>query len=153
MRLSNGRASPVRTVMLTRAVLAMVTFSSWMVNVRTSIFTVRIPVWNRNGLTLRSVGSSGILLLVHCVRERCVAHRRVRRVLGVLCIWVCLLCLSFPSCLQDSGYGGVPITGHALWAEVGGGIICVTLGKSSVVHKNALGFFGVMGVIPVIWCL
>ena len=27
----------------------------------------------------------------------------------------CLLCLSFPKCLQDSGYGGVPIAGHAHW--------------------------------------
>ena len=34
-----------------------------------------------------------------------------------------------PSCVQDSGYKGVPIAGHAFWAEVGGGIFCVTLGE------------------------
>ena len=60
----------------------------------------------------------------------------------------CLLCLSFPSYLQDSGYEGVPITGHALWAEVGGGILCVTLGEFSGLHKNVLGFFRMVGVIP-----
>ena len=54
--------------------------SSWMANVRTSSFIVRIPVWNRSGLTLRAVGLSGILLPVHCVQGRCVAYRRVRRV-------------------------------------------------------------------------
>ena len=57
------------TVMLARATLAMVTFLSWMANVRTSFFTVRIPVWNRSGLTLRSVGSSGTLLPVLCGLE------------------------------------------------------------------------------------
>ena len=31
-------------------------------NVRTSFFTVRIPVWNRSGFMLRSVGSGSILL-------------------------------------------------------------------------------------------
>ena len=43
--------------MLARATLVMVTFLSWMANVRTSFFTVQIPLWNRSGLTLRSVGS------------------------------------------------------------------------------------------------
>ena len=43
--LKNGRASPVWTVVLARATLVMVTFLSWMSNVRTSFFTVRIPVW------------------------------------------------------------------------------------------------------------
>ena len=52
----------------------------WMANVKTSFLAARIPVWNRSGLTLRSVGSSAILLPVHCVQERCVAFRRVRRV-------------------------------------------------------------------------
>ena len=61
-RSSSGRASPVRTVKLTRAGLTMVIFWSWMVNVRTSSFIVRIPVWSRSGLTLRSDGSNNILL-------------------------------------------------------------------------------------------
>ena len=34
-----------------------------------------------------------------------------------------------------SGHGGVPIVGHAHWAEVGGGIICVSLGELSGLHK------------------
>ena len=102
---------------LARAVLVMVTFLSWVANVRTSVFTVRIPVWNRSGLTLRSVGSSGILLPVPFLRQVqkwCVAYRRVRRVhllllrrvlevvhfgvwllLGVLCIWRVLALLVF----------------------------------------------------------
>ena len=73
--------------------------------------------------------------------------------LGVLCVWEGAGFASVSPCLQDSGYGGVLVTGHALWAEVGGGIICVTLGDSCVVHKNVLGFIGVVGVIPFIWCL
>ena len=31
-----------------------------------------------------------------------------------------------PCCVQDKGYLGVPPAGHALWAEVGGGITFVT---------------------------
>ena len=44
------------------------------------------------------------------------------------------LCWNYPSYLQDSGYGGVLIAGHAVLAEVGGGIICVTLGEFTGVH-------------------
>ena len=33
---------------------------------------------------------------------------------GVLCVWRYKLCRFTPSCLQDSGYAGVPIAGHAL---------------------------------------
>ena len=101
--------------MLARATLAMVTFLSWMANVRTSFFTVRIPVWNRSGLTLRSVGSGSILLPAHCGLGWYVACQRVRRVLlllfgewrmggfstfgvlwellGVLCVWEMLVLL------------------------------------------------------------
>ena len=39
--------------------------------------------------------------------------------LGVLCMWRVLFLLIFPSYVQDSGYRGMPIAGHALWAEVG----------------------------------
>ena len=55
--------------MLARASLAMVTFLSWMANVRTSFFTVRIPVWNRSGLTLRSGGLENMLFLVPFFEE------------------------------------------------------------------------------------
>ena len=57
---SNGRVSPVRTMKPTFAAFSMVTSLSWMANVRTSFFIVRILVWNRNGLTLRSVGSNNM---------------------------------------------------------------------------------------------
>ena len=72
--------------------------------------------------------------------------------LGVLCIWEVLALLGFPLHLQDSGYGDVPIAGHALWAEVGGGIPCVTLGEFSGLHKSVLIFVRVGGVIPFVWC-
>ena len=36
-----------------------------------------------------------------------------------------------PFCAQDLGYIGVPPAGHALWAEVGGGITCVTSGENA----------------------
>ena len=71
---------------------------------------------------------------------------------GLVRMGGCCLCQFFPSCLQDSGYGGVSIAGHALWAEVGGGILCVTLGEFSGLHKHAPDFFWVVGVIPLIWC-
>ena len=51
----------VHTMVPTRGGLTKVTFLSWMFNVRTSFFTGRIPVRNRNGLTLRSVGFDNML--------------------------------------------------------------------------------------------
>ena len=39
----------------------------------------------------------------------------------------CVLC----ACTQDLGSFGVPPAGHALWAEVGGGITFVTPGKNT----------------------
>ena len=49
VQFSDGGVSPVRTMKDTCAVSAMVTFLSWMADVRTSFFIVRIPVGNRNG--------------------------------------------------------------------------------------------------------
>ena len=69
--------------------------------------------------------------------------------LAVLCMWECLLCLSFPSYLQDSGYEGVPITGHAQWAEVGGCILCVTLGEFSGGAQKMCSFFQDGGSNPI----
>ena len=83
-RPSNERASPVRTVKLACAALAMVTFLSWTAIVRTSFFNARIPVWNRSRSTLRSVGSGNILHPVPCGQELCVVCQRVRRVHLVL---------------------------------------------------------------------
>ena len=54
----------------------------------------------------------------------------------VLALLVCSL-LS-----QDLGYAGVRIAGHALWAEVGGGIIFVVLWEFSGFFINALGKSG-----------
>ena len=41
--------------------------------------------------------------------------------------WLCWA----PCCVQDLGYSGVPPAGHALWAEVGGGITFVTSGENT----------------------
>ena len=62
--------SCLSTVMMARAGMTMVAFLSWMVNARTSFFTPRIPVRSRKGLTLRSVGSSNMLLSVLLVKGR-----------------------------------------------------------------------------------
>ena len=56
--------SPVPMMKDTCAALAMVTFLSWMANVRMSSFIVRIPAGNKNGSTLRSVGSNNMFLPV-----------------------------------------------------------------------------------------
>ena len=45
---------------------------------------------------------------------------------------------------------GVPIAGHAHWAEVGGGIFCVTLREFTGLHKSAPYVFRVMEVVPFI---
>ena len=51
-----------------------------------------------------------------------------------------------PSCVQGSGYAGVPIAGHAHWAAVGGGsrssLVCTKVRPSF--WGNGCGFIGVM---------
>ena len=42
-----------------------------------------------------------------------------------------------PSCVQGSGDAGVPIAGHSHWAEVGGGIVFVTYGEFTGMHKSS----------------
>ena len=79
--------------------------------VRTSFFTVRIPVWRRRGFTLRSVGSGNILFPVPCGQELLFAfvcagficcrykgcgERRFLGLLGALCIWGYQLCWCTP---------------------------------------------------------
>ena len=63
--------------------------------------------------------------------------------LGVLCIWKILVLLV--CCVQDLGYVGVPPAGHALWAEVGGGITFVTSRENASQFMkrsvSILGFF------------
>ena len=55
----------------------------------------------------------------------------------VLCAsWVYLFLYFTPLCVQSLGIKDVPSTGHALWAEVGGGIIFVTPGKFAGKHKK-----------------
>ena len=64
----------------TRVGLAMVTSLSWMANAKTSAFIVRILAGNRNGSTLRSVGSNNMFPLVLCLgQEWHVVCQRVRR--------------------------------------------------------------------------
>ena len=112
----------------TCAVSAMVTYLSWMADVRTSFFIVRILVGNRNGSTLRSVGSNNMFPPVLCLEQEWhVVCQRVRRVYPLLlwgilgmAFWVfsgfssvsCVLeerkpCWS-PFCTQDLGFFGVP---------------------------------------------
>ena len=50
---------------------------------------------------------------------------------GALCIWEVLALLVYPFCVQGLGPYGVPPAGHALWAEVGGGMTFVTSGESA----------------------
>ena len=58
--------------------------------------------------------------------------------LGTLFQRKVLRCWFYPSYLQDSGHGDVPIAGHAFWAEVGGGITFVTSGEDCwAAHKTA----------------
>ena len=59
-----------------------------------------------------------------------------------------------PLCVQSLGLKDVPFTGHALWAEVGGGIIFVTPGefagkykKLPVVRVLQFGDFGSLSCI------
>ena len=119
LHFSGGGVSLVRTMKDTSSRLAMVTFLSWMANVRMSSFIGRTLARNRNGLTLRSVGSNSMFLLVLCLRQGCYdVCQRVRRVhpfllwrmlflvcfwcfwflLGVLCIWRVLVLLVFLLC-------------------------------------------------------
>ena len=81
-------------------------FLSWMANARKSSFIGRILVGNRNGSTLRSVGSNSMLPLVLCLRQGWHAVcQRVRSsfpvmgnaVFGIFCFFfgflLCVLCI------------------------------------------------------------
>ena len=71
-----------------------------------------------------------------------------RVLLGALCIWRGASPASLPpSCVQSSDYAGVPIAGHAHWAEVGGGIIFVTHREFTGLHKSSHIIFWKMEVI------
>ena len=80
-------------------------------------------------------------------------ERSFRRFLGFLASSRCLVhmestCFAGLSCcVQDLGYVGVPPAGHALWAEVGGGITLVISGEnaSQFIKRSVsiLGFFGI----------
>ena len=65
----------------------------------------------------------------------CYGERWDWRFLGFLVSSWCLVHLGsasfagLPCCVQDLGYIGVPPAGHALRAEVGGGITFVTSGE------------------------
>ena len=76
---------------------------------------------------------------------------------GACWVWYILGILVAPWSLVHMGGagfagGGVPIAGHAHRVEVGGGILCVTLGELSGLHHVVpLITFWVMGVIPWLW--
>ena len=66
--------------------------------------------------------------------------------LGTLCILGVLALLVIPLCVQGLGFKDVPPTGHALRAEVRGGIIFVTPGEFAGQHKK-LSIRFVMGFV------
>ena len=141
-----------------RAGLAMVTFLSWMVNARTSSFIGRTLAGNRIGLTLRSVGSNSMFpLVLTCAKGSSVPNtgNLVLDFFGLLDFFF-VSCAdgefwSFwaPCCVQDLGSLGVPPVGHALRAEVGGGITFVTSGENTSKFIK-LSFFWIYGVF-LIW--
>ena len=62
----------------------------------------------------------------------------------------CLVHMGSPSfaglpAVQDLGYSGVPPAGHALWAEVGGGITFVTSGENT--QKSIMLPVCILGVL------
>ena len=72
--------------------------------------------------------------------------------LGALCVLEVLALLVYSLLRTGLGYAGVPIAGHALWAEVGGGIIFVAFGQFSSLHKTSPIFILGMEVIPGVKC-
>ena len=68
-----------------------------------------------------------------------------------LCIlgapWLVLALLVYLLTYRTPGNEGVPIAGHALWAEVGGGIVCVTLGEFTGLHESAPCVFRLMDYV------
>ena len=54
--------------------------------------------------------------------------------------WEFWLCLA-PCCVQDLGFVGVPLAGHALWAEVGLGITFLPPGENTSKFKKVHVFF------------
>ena len=154
---STGRASPVRTVKLARAVLVMVTFLVMNGQCQDEFLHCTDPGLEQERIivTFRFIklhtASCALRTGVVCCLPTCAQGSSAAvtgsvwgwYILGTLgALWslvhmeVCWLCLCFPSCLQDSGYGGVPIAGHAQRAEVGGGILCVTIGEFTGLHQN-----------------
>ena len=55
---------------------------------------------------------------------------------------------SLPLCVQGVGHKGVPPAGHALWAEVGGGMIFVTSVWIAGQHIKLPVIFVMVEVIP-----
>ena len=124
-RSPKGTASPVRTMKPTCAGLAMVTLLSWMVNVRTSFFIVRILVWNRNGLTLPFVGSESMLPpSSFWEQKRHVVSQRVRRVHQFLLrgLWEMVF-------FGRSGYSLVPLCTWEVLAWLVYSFVCTGLGS------------------------
>ena len=107
-------SSPVLLMKATCAGLAMVTFLSWIANVRTSSCIGRILAGKRNGLTLRSVESNSMFPLVLCLGQ----EWRDWHFFGLF--WLLFQFLVHmgssslgwsPCCVQDLGCSGVPPAG------------------------------------------
>ena len=93
-----------------------------------------------------SIGSSGMLPLALRVRKVCLVLSR--SLWGMFFFFLsgcskgfclhgrCWLCWSTLSCSQGLGNAGVPVAGHVLWAEIGGGIIFVAFWEFSLFSLN-----------------
>ena len=92
---SDGGVSPVRTMKYTSSRLAMVTFLSWMANVRMSSFIGRTLAGNRNGLILRSVGSNSMFPFVLCLRQGWHADCQRVRMVHQFLLWGMLFLVFF----------------------------------------------------------
>ena len=130
---SGGGVGPVRMMRDTCAVSAMVTYLSWMADVRTSFFIVRILVGNRNGSTLRSVGSNNMFPPVLCLgQEWHAVCQRVRRVhqfllwgMYLMVFWVFLASLLCLVCLGSASFAGLSFA-HKTWVT----LVCLLLDTS-----------------------
>ena len=69
---------------------------------------------------------------------------------GALCMWEVLALQVYASCVQGSGYAGVPIDRHAPRAEVGGGIICVACWEFAGLHISTPFISWRLDVVPLV---
>ena len=151
------------TVRFSRVGSAMVTCSLWTGKSRTTLCTSdsgleqeRFNVINVAFRWIRFLRTGVPSCLPTCAQGSSAAvsefgERRFWEILGAPVGPVHGEVLALLVCPFNVGYAGVPIAGHALWAEIGGSIIFVAYWEFtgrlqstpiSGFHSNALGKFG-----------